>query len=808
MLRLILVVSLSVIPVLGQNRNLDEGLQLMFEREEAPYKVWVFFEDKGFLSESSRHRAMVDLEKSLPERVKRRRALRSDLFRRTGQLTHFRDLAVSSDYLHDLRALGAEIRRESRWLNAASILADRATIEAILELPMVRHVKPVARGKHIRPVDERPHDEFMRSLLDYGRSTQQLEQINLIRMHEAGYTGQGVVIGILDSGFKRSHEAFNQPGHEVNVIAEYDFVNDDGNTAPEPGDASTQHNHGTYILGCIAAYKPGDLIGGAPDASVILCKTEDVTDEYPAEEDNYVAGIEFAELNGADMMTASLGYIDWYTQSDLDGQTAVTTIAVNAAIDSGVHFCNAAGNEGHDSNPNTSSLIAPADAFKVITCGAVTSSGTTSSFSSEGPTADGRLKPEILARGSSTSTVSPSSDTSYTSVDGTSLSTPLIAAAVACLIQARPDWTVDEMREAIFQTGSDYVVNREPDPLFVRGYGILNAYGAIQDCNSNGTPDVIDIADGFETDCQPNGVPDSCEIDSGVEQDCNLNGVPDSCDIAPPSLLVTDQFPAVLGWQETGNTGLALNLSDDQETSVTFPFQSAVFSTNSASVANNGGVGFGGGTDLPTSNSSLPNVSAFGGGIALLPLWDDIDADTGNVFVETIGTLPNRIWIVQWDDRPHYSGNTILDGDEVTFQIQIYESPKNGIFAQMLYEDIDFQDPEFDGGASATVGFQKNGGEGFTWSHNQDVLSPATILSLTFDEPPFSSDQNGNGIPDECEAICPGDISHNGSIGLEDLEMVLSSWHSESVPHDLNGDSRFDLLDMVELVRLFGTACP
>ena len=121
----------------------------------------------------------------------------------------------------------------------------------------------------------------------------QLEQFNLIALHDLGYTAEGILIGVLDTGFHRGHEAFNQPGHEIDVVLEYDFINDDDFTGIEPGDPSAQHNHGTMILGTIASYLPGVLIGGAFDASFILCKTEDATDEYQQEEDFYVAGLQF-----------------------------------------------------------------------------------------------------------------------------------------------------------------------------------------------------------------------------------------------------------------------------------------------------------------------------------------------------------------------------------------------------------------------------------------------------------------------------------------------------------------------------------
>ena len=509
-----------------------------------PVKAWVYFRDKGVLTAADCAAAIRGTAVTYNARAAQRRVVRGP-GARGAALFDMHDVPVAPAYTAAVVATGARLHVTSRWLNAVSVYATRAQFEQIALLPCVERLTPVARGRRSPPpeggdgaVDRPAGDQCEREELDYGASTAQLEQINLLSVHADGYTGDGVIIGILDTGFERSHVAFNDPRKPVTVIAEYDFVDNDENTQREEGDPPSQHEHGTLILGCIAAYRPGELVGGAYDASFILCKTEDTTDEYPAEEDNFVAGLEFIEAHGGDMATASLGYIDWYSQSDLDGATAVTTIAVNIATSLGMHCCVAAGNEYHDSNPWTSSLIAPADAFDVITCGAVNIFGAITSFSSDGPTADGRVKPEVLACGSTTHTVSPSNPTSYTTANGTSLSTPLVAAAVACLIQARPTWTVDELRTALMYNAGYYTEHGEPDPLYVYGYGIIDAHRPIADCNGNGIPDVCDLACdaagdfcdvpdcGGSADCNANGVPDECD------EDCNGNGVPDECDLA------------------------------------------------------------------------------------------------------------------------------------------------------------------------------------------------------------------------------------------------------------------------------------
>lgn len=498
-------------------------------------RVWVFFADKGGAARKGAQAALAELEQTFNERALARRQLRRT---RPGVVDEL-DLPVASAYVNAVAATGARVRVRSRWLNAVSVIATREQIAQVAALDFVEKIQPVRQGKKIAPVgvDETPWAGPTATAgaagVFYGQSEAQLAQMNLIAVHGLGFTGAGVVVGILDTGFERSHVAFNEPGHPVQIVAEYDFVSDDGFTGFDPMDASGQHNHGTYILGTLGAYRPTELVGAAYDASFILCKTEDVGSETPVEEDNYVAGLEFIEMNGGDMATASLGYIDWYTQGDLDGLTAVTTVAVNIATANGVVCLNAAGNGGHDGNPATSQLIAPADAFEVITCGAVDEFGSIAGFSSDGPTADGRVKPEVLARGVNTRTVSATSSTNIIGVNGTSLSTPLAAGAVACLIQARPAWTVEQVRTYLMLTASDYVANDTFDGTFVRGYGIIDVLAALdQDCDANGANDETDILLGTHPDCDGNLIPDLCDLAAGNGSDCNSNGVPDECDIA------------------------------------------------------------------------------------------------------------------------------------------------------------------------------------------------------------------------------------------------------------------------------------
>ncbi len=436
----------------------------------ASESFWVFFTDKAIVSEAEYQTALAGLAATYnPEAIERRQ------LRGTGDaLFGMADMPVADAYVQGVLGTGARLRVESSWLNAISIEADASQVTAIAALPFVDHLQPVARLSAPEAVVE---GEAVAAPLApfgfYGSAEGQLTQINIPAVHQLGYTGAGVTIGVLDTGFVRTHQAFNEAGHVLNVIAEYDFLNSDGDTSDT---TNGQHQHGTYILGTMGGYRPNTYVGGAYDAAFLLAKTESVPLEAPFEEDLWVDGLEWLEANGADLVTSSLGYIDWYTQAQLNGNTAVTTIAADLAAALGLPIINAAGNAGHDANPLTSSLIAPADGDLVITVGAVDSAGNIAGFSSSGPTADGRIKPEVLALGVGTLTVNPNSTTSYLGVSGTSLSTPLVAAAVALIVQAHPTWTVAQIREALFATASQALT---PDPLFVRGYGIINTLAAV-----------------------------------------------------------------------------------------------------------------------------------------------------------------------------------------------------------------------------------------------------------------------------------------------------------------------------------------
>ncbi|SVB15001.1 uncharacterized protein METZ01_LOCUS167855, partial [marine metagenome] len=359
------------------------------------------------------------------------------------------------------------VLNESRWLNAVSALCHISDLEALANLPFVKKIEPVLGYRHHQITFE--NNVFPNSRdFDYGNAQAQIEQINVHELHNEGFTGDGVRILVMDTGFNLSHIALEG----INVVAQWDVINDDNETANQTSEeqSSGQDYHGTAVLSTIAANSPGEFMGVAFDAEFLLAKTEDVTQEIQQEEDDYVAGLEWGEANGADVVSTSLGYLDWYTYEDMDGNTAVTTNAIDIAVGLGMVCVTAAGNEGND---GWFYIIAPADADSVIAVGAVRQNGEIASFSSHGPTYDGRIKPEVCARGSQTWCINPNNTTGYTQLSGTSLACPLVGGAVALIRQVQPDWSAMQVREAILMTASQ---SSDPDNSY--GYGIMNAKDA------------------------------------------------------------------------------------------------------------------------------------------------------------------------------------------------------------------------------------------------------------------------------------------------------------------------------------------
>ncbi|KAN0043480.1 hypothetical protein ACTA71_011139 [Dictyostelium dimigraforme] len=317
----------------------------------------------------------------------------------------------------------------------------------------------------------------------YGYSNNGLKQVKIDKLHDMGYDGYGIKILITDTGFRKSHEVFKH----MKIIGEHNFLKNTNNTQedfdPFVQDVNEQQTgHGTFTLSTLGGYKPGILIGAAYNASFLLAETENATNDFPLEEDNWIAAIEWGENNGAQLVSSSLGYENWYVYPNKNGYFSKISRVATMAANKGMVVVMGVGNSGD------LGIGIPADAEFTISVGAIDSTGERTEFSSIGPTADGRIKPEVMALGLGNFVAHNFNDTSYDRFDGTSFSCPLVASGIALIMQAHPNWSSKQIYEAVISSASN---SKSPDYLI--GYGIFNALKAFEynptnspDCTING----------------------------------------------------------------------------------------------------------------------------------------------------------------------------------------------------------------------------------------------------------------------------------------------------------------------------------
>jgi subtilisin family serine protease len=406
-------------------------------------------------------------------------------------LLDIKDLPVTPSYVTQIAATGAVVVYSLKWFNAVVVNTnDPAVLSAIAALPFVDHLDQVLPKNPLQVpansgmmhMDEIPPYTLYKPLpvnitkstgsFNYGQAYNQVHMITLDALHNLGFSGQGMMIAVLDAGFYHVDQisAFDSLWLNNRILGTRDF-NLPGNNVF--GD--NMHTHGTSVLSIMGGNLPGQMVGTAPNASFWLIRTEAGEYESLIEEYNWAGGAEFADSLGVDVINSSLGYTIFdnpvynHTYADMDGNTTPVTRAADLATSRGIMVVNSAGNDG---NKSWHYIGAPADGDSVLSIGAVDASGTYASFSSTGPTYDRRIKPDVTAQGQGTTVVDGGGWVVQGS--GTSFSSPVVAGAMACLWQSVQTFSAQVLRDAVRSTASRAL---SPDSLY--GYGIPNMMNAM-----------------------------------------------------------------------------------------------------------------------------------------------------------------------------------------------------------------------------------------------------------------------------------------------------------------------------------------
>ncbi|MCK9210517.1 MAG: S8 family peptidase [Ignavibacteriaceae bacterium] len=450
----------------------------------AQQKYLVYFKDKGIVKQTSLQKnspAYSEAVQSLSERSiqRRKKHLGEENF------ITYEDVPLYQPYLERLETTGAKIWNKLKWFNAVSVYADENQLTKISSLPFVEKIEAV---KSLSFQKDKMDDNSPKSLAknsstnsslayNYGASYGQYALSDIPQVHAKGISGDSVIIGILDSGFRWK---LIESLVSRKVLAEYDFVFHDNNTANESNDVGGQDGHGTAIFSLIGGYKEGNIVAPAFNASFLLAKTEDIRTETHIEEDNYAAALQWMDSIGVDITTSSLGYNEFdpstfsYTYSDMNGKTTIVTKAAELAFTQfGISMFTSAGNDGNNS---WHYIGAPADGFNIIAVGAVSNNNYKASFSSFGPSYDGRIKPEVVTQGVSVygASVSGTANNAYGYGSGTSDAAPIAAGVAAQLLSLYPHLTNVQIRNILLATsGNAAAPNNEI------GYGLVSSLKTI-----------------------------------------------------------------------------------------------------------------------------------------------------------------------------------------------------------------------------------------------------------------------------------------------------------------------------------------
>ncbi|MGY5354396.1 S8 family serine peptidase [Wenyingzhuangia sp. IMCC45467] len=391
------------------------------------------------------------------------------------------DVPVEDSYVLSVKnSNGITVKATSKWLNAVHVFGSETDIVNLQNLTLVDSIQfanknlaviNTSTSKLSKVSKINKFDEEVISVYNYGQATNQTEMLGVEKFHNTGIEGNRMQIAIIDAGFYGVNTAsafshlFDNDESNGEILGGYDFVNNTSNFYTHTGTT-----HGTQVLSTIAAIKENEFVGMAPKAKFYLFVTEDAANETPLEESLWVQAAERADSLGVDIINTSLGYSEFdeskydYTYADMDGKITFITRGANIAAQKGMVVVNSMGNYGNDT---WHYLTAPADANNIIAVGAVNANEDIVGFSSFGPSADNRIKPETLAQGGNVFVVNENNQVGIS--NGTSFSGPIIAGAVACLWEAYPEKTSLEIRQMVMENSKDYI-----NPTNQRGFGVLN----------------------------------------------------------------------------------------------------------------------------------------------------------------------------------------------------------------------------------------------------------------------------------------------------------------------------------------------
>lgn len=426
------------------------------------------------------------------------------------------DVPIAQTYIDQITAVtGITVMAKSKWLNALHVRGTQTNIQLLTNLSFVSHVQFAnsnlnsrQSGSNARSNELKLVNKQLEILVDYnyGDSSNQIQMLNGHLLHQQNYTGQGKIVAIMDAGFPGVNTAspFQRLRDNNLILGGYNFP--DRNTS-----IYTRNSHGTSVLSCMAGYVNSQLVGTAPDAQYYLFITEDTNSENPVEESYWVEAAEMADSLGVDVINTSLGYFEYdnpnysYLYSDMNGIKTFAARGADKAFSKGMICITSAGNSGNSANPH---IATPADAITTLTVGAVDTSENYVSFSSIGPSFDGRVKPDVCAKGLG-ATVSSSSGT-ITTANGTSFSSPILAGMVTAFWSAVPNMTNAQIVQFVKQSADLYA-----NPTIYKGYGIPNFQLALNNALS------VNSYQNDSINVYPNPVQDKLTI---VFSDTNISG--------------------------------------------------------------------------------------------------------------------------------------------------------------------------------------------------------------------------------------------------------------------------------------------